>query len=112
MHRPHDAGQRQLMTASVRLPIEVPNSRAEIGSAHVLNSSHSQISYAVFCMKKKKRSIPHESSYKNNTLCYASTATNDKLTIERTRHASISSRADTGETQVVSQIDIWSKHCR
>src|SRR5256886_8808113 len=28
MHRPHDAGQRQLMTASVRLPIEVPNSRA------------------------------------------------------------------------------------
>src|SRR2546430_3088110 len=27
---------------------------AEIGRAHVLNSSHSQISYAVFCLKKKK----------------------------------------------------------
>src|SRR2546430_8174874 len=24
-----------------------------------LNSSHSQISYAVFCLKKKKRSAPH-----------------------------------------------------
>src|SRR3990167_10903600 len=28
---------------------------AEIGRAHVLNSSHSQISYAVFCLKKKKK---------------------------------------------------------
>src|SRR2546427_9198672 len=26
----------------------------QIGRAHVLNSSHSQISYAVFCLKKKK----------------------------------------------------------
>src|SRR2546427_6121339 len=29
----------------------------EIGRAHVLNSSHSQISYAVFCLKKKKKNI-------------------------------------------------------
>src|SRR2546430_10366749 len=28
----------------------------EIGRAHGLNSSHSQISYAVFCLKKKKKS--------------------------------------------------------
>src|SRR2546427_6742551 len=27
---------------------------SEIGRAHVWNSSHSQISYAVFCLKKKK----------------------------------------------------------
>src|SRR2546427_2004048 len=27
----------------------------EIGRAHVWNSSHSQISYAVFCLKKKKK---------------------------------------------------------
>src|SRR5689334_23573873 len=27
----------------------------EIGRAHVLNSSHSSISYAVFCLKKKKK---------------------------------------------------------
>src|SRR2546427_9358991 len=27
-----------------------------------LNSSHSQISYAVFCLKKKKKSHKHESS--------------------------------------------------
>src|SRR2546430_7488164 len=31
---------------------------AEIGRAQRLNSSHSQISYAVFCLKKKK-SIPY-----------------------------------------------------
>src|SRR5688572_32530146 len=29
--------------------------RIEIGRAHVWNSSHSQISYAVFCLKKKKK---------------------------------------------------------
>src|SRR3989449_4099225 len=28
---------------------------AEIGRAHVLNSSHGYISYAVFCLKKKKK---------------------------------------------------------
>src|SRR3712207_8947886 len=27
---------------------------AQIGRAHVLNSSHANISYAVFCLKKKK----------------------------------------------------------
>src|SRR3712207_9110602 len=27
----------------------------EIGRAHVLNSSHANISYAVFCLKKKKQ---------------------------------------------------------
>src|SRR2546430_12869325 len=27
-----------------------------------LNSSHSQISYAVFCLKKKKKKTPHASS--------------------------------------------------
>src|SRR5216683_8299550 len=27
----------------------------EIGRAHVWNSSHDQISYAVFCLKKKKK---------------------------------------------------------
>src|SRR5256886_3814714 len=31
---------------------------AEIGRAHVLNSSHSQISYAVFCLKKKINPLP------------------------------------------------------
>src|SRR2546427_9103006 len=28
---------------------------SQIGRAHRLNSSHSQISYAVFCLKKKKK---------------------------------------------------------
>src|SRR3712207_7892463 len=30
-------------------------SRPEIGRAHVLNSSHANISYAVFCLKKKQQ---------------------------------------------------------
>src|SRR2546430_7103005 len=29
--------------------------KVKIGRAHRLNSSHSQISYAVFCLKKKKK---------------------------------------------------------
>src|SRR3712207_8084547 len=31
--------------------------RLEIGRAHVLNSSHANISYAVFCLKKNKQKI-------------------------------------------------------
>src|SRR2546430_10489974 len=34
------------------MPIETTNQRSE---EHSLNSSHSQISYAVFCLKKKKK---------------------------------------------------------
>src|SRR5712664_4667123 len=39
----------------------------EIGRAHVLNSSHDQISYAVFCLKKKqkKKKKTHEKKKKN-----------------------------------------------
>src|SRR3712207_7671980 len=29
----------------------------QIGRAHVLNSSHANISYAVFCLKKKKQKL-------------------------------------------------------
>src|SRR5258707_11076901 len=31
----------------------------EIGRAHGLNSSHANISYAVFCLKKKKQHLRH-----------------------------------------------------
>src|SRR3712207_8969631 len=34
--------------------LEVGRLVLEIGRAHVLNSSHANISYAVFCLKKKK----------------------------------------------------------
>src|SRR5689334_24097282 len=36
-----------------------------------LNSSHSSISYAVFCLKKKKRHkiLPHDHKVKNISLC-------------------------------------------
>src|SRR3712207_8657774 len=33
---------------------ELERDRIQIGRAHVLNSSHANISYAVFCLKKKK----------------------------------------------------------
>src|SRR2546430_6716429 len=36
-----------------------------------LNSSHSQISYAVFCLKKKKKNITHTSTTIYPILCYA-----------------------------------------
>src|SRR2546430_7671117 len=42
-----------------------------------LNSSHSQISYAVFCLKKKKKHYPHRCSDRaillslTRTLCYS-----------------------------------------
>src|SRR3712207_6925994 len=45
--------QPQLLELLVR-PLE-RLAQAEIGRAHVLNSSHANISYAVFCLKKKKK---------------------------------------------------------
>src|SRR2546430_13055294 len=44
---------RALVRARVTARLTPADERAEIGRAHVLNSSHSQISYAVFCLKKK-----------------------------------------------------------
>src|SRR3712207_7642066 len=38
----------------------VRHDAGEIGRAHVLNSSHANISYAVFCLKKKKASHTHD----------------------------------------------------
>src|SRR5688572_25401068 len=44
-------------------PWEVDNAEAQDRKSTRLNSSHSQISYAVFCLKKKKKTkktIPHK----------------------------------------------------
>src|SRR3712207_7260511 len=38
----------------LRDPARITIAKAEIGRAHRLNSSHANISYAVFCLKKKK----------------------------------------------------------
>src|SRR5688572_32300457 len=48
--------RRRLPAGGVHLVRERERMRVErkIGRAHVWNSSHSQISYAVFCLKKKK----------------------------------------------------------
>src|SRR3712207_8023265 len=41
--------------------------RAQIGRAHVLNSSHANISYAVFCLKKKQKYHTYSSSQHDAT---------------------------------------------
>src|SRR3712207_6846333 len=46
--RAADRGERERRLA------RDPRRPAQIGSAHVLNSSHANISSAVFCLKKKK----------------------------------------------------------
>src|SRR2546430_6223532 len=40
-----------------------------------LNSSHSQISYAVFCLKKKKKKLSYNKTYSPNTHSDSQTAT-------------------------------------
>src|SRR2546427_9345608 len=44
-------------TSAANLPLTLPPARDRKSTR--LNSSHSQISYAVFCLKKKKNSIHH-----------------------------------------------------
>src|SRR3712207_7384641 len=39
---------------STNIPLDELRDRMKIGRAHRLNSSHANISYAVFCLKKKK----------------------------------------------------------
>src|SRR5205085_12209838 len=54
-------------------PTGRPRSRCTAGPGTVdrkstrLNSSHSQISYAVFCLKKKKKNLRHKKYTKKNT---------------------------------------------
>src|SRR2546430_4357580 len=43
-----------------RVPLESRTSQSADRKSTRLNSSHSQISYAVFCLKKKKKRIKHE----------------------------------------------------
>src|SRR2546426_6265929 len=66
-------------------PFHIPSPRGHkswkfpVGTAHIqqflptdrkstrLNSSHLVISYAVFCLKKKKKKMTHETIYDNST---------------------------------------------
>src|SRR5256886_7546268 len=50
--------KRLLITCSGRVTKEIPPSRRDRKSTR-LNSSHSQISYAVFCLKKKSENDHH-----------------------------------------------------
>src|SRR5687768_17831786 len=50
---PRAAGQAK--RASVEPPAELPSGRGEDRKSTRLNSSHGYISYAVFCLKKKKK---------------------------------------------------------
>src|SRR2546430_10159852 len=51
-----DGGLAAFMIADAATCVPVPESVADRKSTR-LNSSHSQISYAVFCLKKKKRDM-------------------------------------------------------
>src|SRR2546427_8884739 len=51
-----------------------------------LNSSHSQISYAVFCLKKKKKKLAYNNSYKNLT-CSHSKISSDTYCSQTTDNA-------------------------
>src|SRR2546430_3972273 len=56
------AGRGARPRADVRAPS--PPARAEDRKSTRLNSSHSQISYAVFCLKKKKTTVqPEDATY-------------------------------------------------
>src|SRR2546430_4308159 len=46
--------------------------RPERSEEHTLNSSHSQISYAVFCLKKKKNKIHCYCGRGRNVMCVVS----------------------------------------
>src|SRR3712207_8869955 len=57
----HVVGEQQVRKRKEELPIEVGRSRAPVKDRKStrLNSSHANISYAVFCLKKKKNKISH-----------------------------------------------------
>src|SRR5689334_23646043 len=57
-HRPHQLGRAEAPRHLVLLPADEAAGRrgaAEDRKSTRLNSSHSSISYAVFCLKKKKK---------------------------------------------------------
>src|SRR2546430_13062039 len=70
---PHDRGQRRGLAHSV-----APEQRHDLDRKSTrLNSSHSQISYAVFCLKKKKTTYrdPHVLPTSTPSSVYASETT-------------------------------------
>src|SRR2546430_11588240 len=70
----HPANRRQVDAAMNHLPASAPEAADPPGGDRKstrLNSSHSQISYAVFCLKKKKLNTPSAYSYLDyNPDCY------------------------------------------
>src|SRR2546427_6890368 len=60
-HQPIDGGRRLCKDGAHGLRIALACARDQDRKSTRLNSSHSQISYAVFCLKKKKKKT------KNNT---------------------------------------------
>src|SRR5260221_5211530 len=56
----------EAVQADLRMLMRTENWRADRKSTR-LNSSHTVISYAVFCLKKKKKKSSHSSQYDNQT---------------------------------------------
>src|SRR5689334_23890973 len=69
------AGQRGTLFVPVGTPADYPRVYGGDRKSTRLNSSHSSISYAVFCLKKKKtkkkRNNTQYTKYKNNKIDHA-----------------------------------------
>src|SRR2546430_12541598 len=60
--RVRHGGQPSPAPPSIAFPKILPGARSLDRKSTRLNSSHSQISYAVFCLKKKKNTAYHHTS--------------------------------------------------
>src|SRR2546429_5755122 len=69
-HPEHARAAREDEGFGQRLTHQASARRAEDRKSTRLNSSHGYISYAVFCLKKKKQKSTHSACYKQN-LCDA-----------------------------------------
>src|SRR2546430_5351593 len=64
---PADVREPEAAPRRVRVAIHVVDVQVDRKSTR-LNSSHSQISYAVFCLKKKKKNEMHAHGYQTHTV--------------------------------------------
>src|SRR5438094_4710877 len=75
----------QLHVDGVRFPLKVRSLVGDRKSTR-LNSSHRTISYAVFCLKKKKKNSYNTASSNRNVMVYREIVTKQLLTMQQSSH--------------------------
>src|SRR2546427_7094251 len=65
---PHPRQPGNGAVADAAIPHRLGDEHAPDRKSTRLNSSHSQISYAVFCLKKKRLGLPHQSVFEPRDL--------------------------------------------